>query len=239
MAHPVLNEILTSAKAHQQRGSRLLAVFDLDSTLFDVSHRIEHILKLFASLAETKKRWPVEAEKLSQIQAHPKEWGIKTALQRLGLAHSPPEFFHAARDFWGEHFFSNHHLHIDQPYPGAVEYLNELKSAGAHIQYLTGRDVHRMGHGSLESLRQWSFPVEKDDLILKPHQSHDDAEFKRDVLKLKEGHHPEIWFFENEPVIINMVLADCPHVDIVFMDSVHSGREEAPEHLHRLPMRFK
>jgi hypothetical protein len=244
LSQALLKQILEAAKAHSQdAGAPLLAVFDLDSTLFDVSHRIQYIVRAFAQDKEMQTRWPHECQVLTAAEIDPRDWGIRSAMTRLGLDTSNPRFFAEARDYWAKHFFSNDHLHRDQPYPGAVEYVNRLAKAGAEIMYLTGRDVKRMGEGTVKSLEQWKFPLPKDSprvhVRLKPDQVMDDAEFKRDTLAALEKSHPEIWFFENEPVIVNMVLQDCPSVEIIFMDSTHSGRGVAPTHLHRLEMKFE
>src|SRR5262249_8146017 len=118
----------------------------------------------------------------------------------------------------------------DTPHEGAVEYVNQLHKLGAKIVYLTGRDVHRMETGSLASLKKWNFPTDPPNaaLVLKPHKDHDDAEFKRDHFNQIENKQHPIWFFENEPHNIQLLLKDSPHVKIVYYDSVHSGKSEPP-----------
>lgn len=236
----VLQRILSSVEERALNDERMLVVFDLDSTIFDVSYRIHHILREFAQREEIRREYRFEAEKLEQLELHEKDWGIRTALERMGVTADKESFFRKVYEYWRQEFFSNSHLHLDQPYPGAVEYVQNLYRAGAEIMYLTARDINRMGTGTEASLLQWKLPFQQPltSLVMKPEASIEDADFKQDHLQKLDGKYPEIWFFENEPVIINRVHRTCPHVQIVFMDSVHSGREEVPEHVDRIRMKF-
>src|SRR5690606_15584018 len=128
---------------------------------------------------------------------------------------------------------SNSYLHYDQPYEGAVDYVQALHQAGAHIIYLTGRDVERMGEGSVEVLKKWNFPMnDKAELVLKPHRSMDDAEFKSDwFIKACRIDFEKIYFFENEPVNLHKILKTCPQVEMIFFKSTHAGKAAPPENL--------
>lgn len=220
--------------------SPLLAVFDLDSTLFEVSSRTQAIIDEFAIHPETIHKYPNEAELLAKVTSHPTDWGIRPTLERSQIR-STWDFFEAIRIFWVERFFSNHYLHLDRLYDGALEFVQSLHEAGATIKYLTGRDQERMGEGTLRVLRQWNFPVENPDthLILKPHRSMEDSQYKVDQLKNLAEHFDEIWFFENEPVIIHQVISQLPQVKVIFVDTIHSGKAEAPENLPKINARFR
>lgn len=231
----LLDHILKRA---EQKKSAFCAIFDLDSTLFSVAPRTQHILHQIAHSPPVKQKYPEESSLLSQTQATEKDWGIKAILLRSGIR-SGLDFFELVREHWVSAFFSSHHLHLDQPYPGAVDFVRELYWHGAQIRYLTGRDVERMGHGSYASLNQWGFPLERQEhLVMKPRKEMDDHSFKTSWLSELKEQFGDIWFFENEPVIINQVINTCPNINVVFMDSVHSGREEVPAHVPRLNMNF-
>jgi hypothetical protein len=91
-----------------------------------------------------------------------------------------------------------------------------------------------MGKGSHEVLLKWGFPLDdkKSKLVLKPHKSMDDGEFKRDWFKAGElSKYEKIWFFENEPVNIHLVQEHTPHIEIIFFDSTHSRKAIPPENL--------
>lgn len=230
----VLRQILENIRAKHQVGQKTLAVFDLDSTLFDVSPRLERILLDFAAIRWNQKRFPQQVPLLKNIKALHTDWGIQNALVRAGLDGHHPEFQAAIHDYWKKSFFSNHYLQFDVPTEGAVEYVQAVYKAGADIVYLTGRDVARMGEGSLHVLKQWDFPVEKSraELVLKPDKKMDDALFKLDWFKeALQKDYQKIYFFENEPVnIVPMVEQKTP-VEIIFLDTTHAGKAEPPTHI--------
>jgi hypothetical protein len=188
----------------------------------------------FAEIPENQQRFPDQVKHFKNIKVERKDWGIKDSLIRAGLDGHHPEFQEKVRDFWRETFFSNDYLKYDKPYPGAVKYVKALYESGAEIIYLTGRDVHRMGEGSHKVLRDWDFPLDdkKSKLVLKPHRSMDDALFKKDWFQnLGTETHKKIWFFENEPVNINLIQEHSPQVEIIFFDSTHSRQAKAPENI--------
>ncbi len=234
---PLLRQILVKIQKSSQRGERTLVVFDLDSTLFDVSPRLERILMDFAALPTSQARFPQQVPLFKAIKTLRTDWGIRGALERAGLDGHHPEFQAAVKDFWQKNFFSSHYLQYDVPYEGAIDYVKAVHKAGAQIAYLTGRDVARMGLGSEEVLRQWDLPLilGQADLVLKPHLSMDDARFKTDwFLEAQKESYEKIYFFENEPVNICLLQNDCPQVEIIFMDSTHAGEAEVAENIPRI-----
>jgi hypothetical protein len=249
---PILEKILEQAHklARQQpQRHRLLAVFDLDSTLFDLTERVMGILKAFVLDTHNRILFAKECETIKNIQILRADWGLMEPLRRIGITeHTHSEFIKALHEHWELHFFSDRHLHLDQPVAGAVEYVTELHNLGAEILYLTGRDVPRMLPGTEKSLKFWNFPetaptasksvstasttpaaptsLSSPRLILKPTAAQDDAHFKLEILKELESKFHKIWLFENEPVNINLVAKHCPNIGMVFIDTTHSGREQ-------------
>lgn len=236
MPHNLLFKIENTIKDLTTQGSKSLVVFDLDSTLFDVSPRLQQIIVDFAALEENQKKFPSQIAKFHHVKTTPSDWGIKLALQRAGINDEHPEFHSTIMQFWIEKFFSNHYLHFDQPIPGAVDYVNAIAEAGADIVYLTGRDIERMAIGSEEVLKKWGLPLNhKATLQLKPHKSMDDAEFKTDwFIEAQKKSYSKIYFFENEPVILHRMAEKCPGIECIFLDSTHSGKAHPPENLPRL-----
>jgi len=110
-------ELLSTIQAQASRlGPRALLVFDLDSTLFDVSPRLERILLDYAADQEHQKRFPESCEILKNIKMLRSDWGIRNALIRAGLDDHHPEFDDSIKAFWKRTFFSNEYLHYDIPY---------------------------------------------------------------------------------------------------------------------------
>lgn len=236
MAKPnhLLKEILDKASLAKAHGKKCLAVFDLDSTLFDVSPRLTRILHDFAADPQFQKQFPESTEILKTLSTQRSDWGIKQTLIRAGLDKQHPEFHEAIRAYWRQHFFSDDYLHYDTPYDGAADYVKNLLSLGVEIVYLTGRDVFRMGKGSRDVLLKWHFPLDDKQatLALKPEKGMDDAQFKSDwFTSYPLKNYEVVWFFENEPVNIDKIRVDHPEVKIVFFSSTHSGRAQPPSDL--------
>lgn len=232
---PILKWILKEARKLNDEGRSCVGVFDLDSTLFDVSPRIQRVLFEFSQSPEIRNHHPELSRELSVLKVFQSDWGIRSALARSGLLVELPEVQNLARVFWRQKFFSNEYLVHDIPYPGAVHFVQALYHTGCSIVYLTGRDAPRMGEGTLEGLRRWGFPIEtaRSQLILKPKAGLDDRQFKSDQF-VQFKPFDRVWFFENEPANLRFVRASHPEVLGVFIESTHSGQEPPPVDLPRL-----
>ncbi len=247
--HLIVRNLLASLESELKKNNSVLAVFDLDSTLFDVSPRTQKILDNLRNLPEIQKKFPDLLPHLQDVKTRRTDWGIKSALMRAFENKTPPpvEFNHAARDFWAQHFFSNEYLHFDHPVEGAVDFVNTLFKLGAQITYLTGRDWPRMGPGTLEVLKKWNFPYPDQSLqenpvqlIMKPQAGSDDSDFKSGWFEnLKPHDFSRILFFENEPKILHSVESHHPEVEIFFLQTTHSGKAEPLGNLTHLPYFFK
>ncbi len=224
----ILRQILV--KTRELKASSLL-VFDLDSTLFDVHPRVQRVIEDFANHPSMRTKFPEAVQMMVKAKTERRDWGLKAAVLRAGLGSASEEFHQELKSFWLEKFFSNSYLQYDVPYDGAVQYVQALWKTGAHIAYLTGRDIHRMGQGSVEVLKKWQLPIEvpRTELILKPEKGMDDAHFKTDWFSnIEPNKFQKIWFFENEPVNIHALRAKLPQIEVIFFDSTHSGKAEAP-----------
>ena len=228
---------LIQISKEQKKEYPLKVIFDLDSTLFDVSPRITKIIHLFAQQKEIKQNYPEESKALLNLQAHESDYGVKKTLMRIGFQPPNVEFIRSLVDFWKKAFFSNTYLEFDKPYDGAPEFVSELHKAGAAIYYLTGRDVPRMLDGTIKSLKANGFPLNDDHsgLILKPTTEISDHDFKAEFFKSLDDKSGETWFFENEPKNIHLVEKITPHIKIVFVATVHSGKDPEPAgHIQRI-----
>ncbi|MGZ3691965.1 MAG: HAD family hydrolase, partial [Pseudobdellovibrio sp.] len=133
----------------------------------------------------------------------------------------------SVRDFWSTRFFSNEYLHYDVPYLGAISFVQDLADTGCEIFYLTGRDRVRMLDGTIEVLKKWGFPYKRENLFLKPEKGLDDELFKLEWFNsLNHSLYKNVFFFENEPVNINAIVKACPEVDVIFLDTTHSRKEQ-------------
>lgn len=225
-------KLSTFLQSLNETPKKTAVVFDLDSTLFNVSPRTQHILETISDHPFFVENFPEEVQHLKNVKVVQTDWGIRTAIERSGLK-ATLGFFERVREYWMKHFFSSDFLMIDEPYEGAVEFVNALFKCGVPVYYLTGRDIDRMGRGTHEVLNKRGFPHNEhfDNVYMKPDQEMNDAEFKRDILKRMATEFEQIYFFENEPVIIHLIREQVPSINIIFVDTIHSGRAAAPADL--------
>lgn len=236
-AKDALVNILNVATQAQAQAEKCLAVFDLDSTLFDVTPRIKKILHNFVNEPEFLNRFPANCEALAEAEVLRTDWGIRDALTRAGLDGHNPDFHDAIKAYWKKYFFSNEFLEYDTIYDGAVEFVKALYDREVDIVYLTGRDVPRQGPGTEKVLRKWDFPLDPIHarMVLKSREKLDDAKFKSDFFAaIPDGKYQNIWLFENEPTNIRLVRMEHSHVEVVFFDSTHSGQHEPPVDLPKI-----
>lgn len=233
----LLRQILVKIGENQAQGLKSLVVFDLDSTLFDVSPRLQQILHDFAFNPENKKKFPESVEVLKTVEMQRSDWGIRNAMMRSGLANHSSEFHMAVKQYWIDSFFTNHYLHYDKPYEGAAEFVQKVEQAGAKIVYLSGRDHAGMAKGTIEVLQKWNFPYDEKNssIALKPQKGMDDAEFKKDwFLAIPRNAYEQVWFFENEPLNVQAIREHFDHIDIVFFESTHAGKAAPPTDLPKI-----
>lgn len=226
LLQPIVETMKTSADGD------CLAIFDLDSTLYDLTRRVTAIVDRFSRDPIMRQKFPEACERLQAVEVRRTDWGLAEPLGRLNIDKvTHPDLVRELQAAWVKGFFSNDFLDRDFPLPGAVDFVEQCLAANGHVLYLTGRDTPRMGVGTEKSLRESGFPVHlhRARLMLKPDASHGDAEFKADVISSLTEQYKHIWLFENEPVNINAVLRQAPSVKIVFVDTCHSGLEEVTD----------
>lgn len=226
--HDLLRQILVRIETLKAQGRESLVVFDLDSTLFDVSPRTQRILHDFSADEAHRERFPESVELLKDLQIASQDWGIKTALIRHGLHTHSNDFHEAVRQYWIERFFSGPYLHFDQPIAGAPAYVWKVLHAGARVVYLTGRDEKTMLEASHKVLEVHGFPAAE--LVLKPVKGSDDALFKVEWFDRQDlDRYGLVVFFENEPLNLIEVAARHPQIELVFVESTHSGKAPVSE----------
>ncbi len=204
-------------------------VWDLDSTIFNVSPRNQDIFDLFCSINAHKSPELLKAS--SSYRLSFSDWGLEPYTKKL-LQND--KLKNSAVSFWKKHFFSGTFLHSDRPYPFVIDFIKTLKSKGAKILYLTGRDVKRMRAGSLNQLRHWGLPLDDDaDLITKPHKGMKDGEYKNSALSEIFKMHPKspVFFFDNEPAVLKHCEFEIQKdYSLIFVKSTHSNRATPNDH---------
>ena len=222
-----LDHIIDAVSQARRAGARPLVVLDLDSTIIQTAHRHERILREFA--AAFGPTWPALTAAVADLSASEFGWTVSGPLRRRGLD-GPPELLSTLRRYWGERFFDGDYLSVDTAYPGAVDYVNRLLSAGALIAYVTGRPAPTMATQTLDSLMKLGFPacIPQVSLTLKPRVNMNDLAYKQGVCAQLAQTGDVIATFENEPGNANAFRAAFPDAIHVLMDTVHSPGAPAP-----------
>ena len=223
----VLKKVTSRVQAVLEKKKLPIVVFDLDSTLFDVSKRSFEILKEWIQHPETSNFREtisvLEGFLASDLQYSLEElWEGKS----IPLKQAPYDHhFKHAKQFWRKKFFSHDYLKHDEPTAGAVHFVNKLYEIGAKVVYLTGRDAPTMAFGTFDQLKKHQLPIEvsRSRLILKPKRHLDDVTFKSDAAKLIMEWGEVVASFENEPKnLVAMSKVFGPDTMNVFIETVSS-----------------
>lgn len=223
----VLSEVLRRVDLVKKEGKLPVVVFDLDSTLFDVSRRSYEILQEWITHPSTQ-QYSDTVKALKTLKPDDMKYSLQDVwdAKKINPETAPhSESFKDAKKFWRDRFFSNDYMVHDEPTDGAVKFVQELYERGAKIVYLTGRDVPLMSFGTFDQLKQHEFPIEQERsrLILKPKRHIDDLEFKSKAAATIMGFGEVVASFENEPKnLVAMASVFSPKTMNVFIHTVSS-----------------
>src|SRR5690606_37285143 len=146
----VLRRVLDAAERHGERG---IAVFDLDSTLFDNRPRQVRILR------EYGRERGIPELAASRLEHWTSAWLVEEAMVAAGLPRERARELHEDfRAFWEPRFFHSDYCGEDAPIPGAVAFVEKLHARGVRIIYCTGRH-EGMRPGTVRALRAHAFPA--------------------------------------------------------------------------------
>jgi hypothetical protein len=195
-----------------------VVIFDLDSTLFNVSPRTLAILQDWIKTDAGKSAQPYfNCLSISDIGY---------SLDDLWIEKKIPLDLLPVKKFWRDHFFDHDYLNLDHMMKGAREFVHQVYDAGANITYLTGRDSPTMYFGTAAQLQQHELPVDRNRtrLILKAKRHHDDVEFKSTTIKqLNETFGKIVANFENEPKNLVAMAKAVPAAKHIFIETNCSG----------------
>jgi phosphoserine phosphatase len=219
--------VLTASMQVLSKYQNKIAVIDLDSTLYNVSKRQITIFHEFAKLEHHQKLFPEETKFLLKISGRSLAYYPVDCLKQVGLHEVHPDFSAMFHKFWSPRFFSHEYLIHDEIEPGAKEFMNKLEAAGFKIIFLTGRDVARMGEGTIKQLNRDHVLGNDRELVLKPHLSEEDHSFKLRIVKdLCSKNETGVLFIDNEANNLNHIYKANLPVYCVFFDTVHSGKAD-------------
>jgi phosphoglycolate phosphatase-like HAD superfamily hydrolase len=223
----VLDLVLARTQEVLKRGKLPIVVFDLDSTLFDVSKRSYEILREWLAHPEHHS-FSETLTGLKDLQPSEMRYSLEDVWSGRKIKHDQEPYSHHlkhAKNYWRKRFFSNDYVTHDEPTVGAVNFVRRLHEMGAKIVYLTGRDVPLMAFGTFDQLKQHGLPIEMERtrLILKPKRHLDDLDFKSQAAKTIAEWGEVVASFENEPKnLIAMASAFGSSVMNIFIHTVSS-----------------
>ena len=230
---PKFKEVIEKAKTRKS-----LFVFDIDSTLFCMKYRTQALIESCLKSTAFRKKFKPHLQKIKEIQVTETDWSIPEIMARYGF-HPDEEVVIAVHDIWRKGFFSNDYLHLDRPYKNCVSFIQSISQLNAPIYYLTARNYNTMFEGTIRSLNQWGFPLNKEShLIMKKDSKNSDVAHKTSHLQNLSKKFDTILFFENEPVILNRVAQALPNIQLFWMNSAHSRQELPPKTALTLNMKY-
>jgi haloacid dehalogenase-like hydrolase len=227
MGSPRLREVFRRIDAAVARDRLPLVVFDLDSTLFSTARRNLSILEEFVRSAAPRR--PELEGILSTIGIDDMGWSIRESLERRGVHDAA--LLEELRAFWHARFFTDEYCALDEPTPGAVEFVTACHQRGALIYYLSGRHVGGMELGTVRALARHHFPYWRGRCAvhLKPSFDMEDRAFKDDALAdIRSYHGTVVATFENEPANANLFVRAFPEALHFLLDTVTSPEPEEP-----------
>lgn len=221
MSHQLIIEALQRC-ANGKHDRTQLALYDLDSTLFNTGARSLQILKEFCDVHPQLRPFADELDSATMgylLEDDLRKAGFtdEAALEELGA-------------YWKARFFLNDYIQYDLPYPGALELVLESIKVGMLPYYLTGRDTENMREGTLQALRTHGFPIGGEIVLrTKPRWEDTDIRFKTDVIAELKTLGDVVLVFENEPKNANMFARAFPEATVVLHDTVCSPNPPRPD----------
>ncbi len=202
---------------------KLVLVFDIDSTIFNVSPRNQDIFDLFCSIHKAKN--PILLKISSNYRLKYTDWGLNPYLDIIPNNETLKK---GAYSFWKNHFFAGTFLFSDEPYNGVIPLIQFFHLKNCPILYLTGRDDHRMRKATILQLKHWGLPLSTEkNLITKPHKKINDHEYKsKALLKIFKNYlEHTVAFFDNEPSVFKHCLfPKLSNYIPIFIHSIHSSK---------------
>lgn len=207
-------------------------ILDLDSTLYEVRPRTLQILKDWRVSNEAREFAPLQAA-LEKLELGHVGYSVRDTFHNLGISPDDTVVRNAwpsVRGFWSRWFFSNDYLVHDQPYAGAVDFVQRAFDLGAELVYLTGRDEPGMKRMTISNLERDRFPTDSErvSLLMKPSSSARDDDHKRSVAKKVAWGSDFVASFENEPKNLVAIAGELPQALHVFVETLCSEHAAEP-----------
>lgn len=194
-----------------------IVVFGVDGALFDSRPRTLQILLEFGE--EIAPEEPEVSEALSVLNLERMHYLLSQTLRECGITHA--DLVRDITSYWRERFHSDDYALLDEPNPGAVDYVRAVHDVGGGIVYLSGRDVPGMLLGTITSLRDHGFPIAEVgvETVLKPDATLGTESFKRASLKRVGNRGDVMAIFDDQASSCEMARLIFPEADVGLVDT--------------------
>ena len=216
-----LAEVLRRIESATAAQRLAVAVFDIDSTLYDTGPRNLRILEDFAESVRAAR--PAIDGWVERVRGADIGWNVMDALRRAGC--DDESLLSQLKRFWGKRFFTDAFVVFDHPVPGAPAFVRACHDRGALVYYLTGRNVGGMELGTVQALVRDGFPWGSGRTVLhmKPDFATAVAEFKDQALHDIHSLRGEVVAtFENEPGNANLFHRAFPGALSFLLETTHA-----------------
>lgn len=233
----ILRDVLEQISSCKSRDQEPVVIFDIDDTLIDCRHRKLKVFKDFVSQASISEQFPIESELIQNARLDQMRYRVHECMEVLKIDNEI--FSKALFDFWLSTYFTNQYLAHDQPFPGAIDFVESCHQE-AKIIYLTGRDLPGMGEGTKASLKNHGFPwdTERTKLMMKEDPQEADFEFKTNALKKIAQLGTVVASFENELKNLNQMAETFPEALMYWRDTLYLPDPPPPHHSVRTMKSF-
>ena len=206
-------------------GSVPIIVADLDETLIDSTARRTYsygdAVRVLCGENRSGDCGHAAGLNLTEVFALPNHYDLHPLFARVGITDAG--WIKRLDDTAFNIYLSGKWLELDQPTPGAAEYVQRLRAAGATIFFVTARWQKSQGPGTLASLKHLGMATDADSdfVILRP-EGLSSLEFKRrsfaTINEWASAHGGVIaGSFENEPENMNAMIDAFPGSERVFV----------------------
>ncbi|MEZ4246897.1 MAG: hypothetical protein R3B99_01445 [Polyangiales bacterium] len=135
-------------------GPTPIVVFGIDGALFDSRPRTLQVLHDYADEMADDADVAGALRSLTVDHVH---YLLSETLRECAITHA--EHVRAITSFWRDRFHTDEYVVLDEPTPGAVDYVRAIHEAGGSVILISGRDVHGMLLGTVQSLRDHGMPI--------------------------------------------------------------------------------
>ncbi len=216
----IMQEVAQKVASIKNKKIMPFAIFDIDGTLLDPFPRQ---LAVYEEILVPKFHLPP----VHMLDVRAKPYFIGDLIPELKKDSSK---FKQVVEVFLDHFLSTEYLHLDQPYPGATAFVNDIHKLGLGILYLTSRHLngkYSMADMTIETMGDVGFPIGPSVEVLfgfKSNITDDDYEFKKKSAQRFKANKFQscIFFADNETKMCQIFQEEFPECFIVRFESAQS-----------------